>query len=324
MKRQIFSLLLLTVVQIAMAQTGGNEAKYEKKKSFSKSYSVTSKDKLNLSNQFGSMNLVTWDKNEIQVDVAITAKSNDENRAQEIMDRISIEENKTGEGVSVKTKFSDKQEIWNGKKNHQEESMRIDYTVHVPASNPLQAENQFGDMTIGDYKGEATLTSKFGSLTTGHISNAKNISVEFGKANIGRIDGGKVSVKFSKGSIAKLSGNVDANFEFCDKIKVNVDNDIKDLSIRNSYSTLYLDLNKNLSATYDIKTSFGDVTNKSSFTINNEGDEDSYTSKHRYKGTSGSGAAKMKVSSDFGKVILGHDLQVDMTETKKKDKGVRS
>jgi hypothetical protein len=324
MKKQLCNLLLLlAIAQMAIAQNNNDRNKYEKRKSYSKSYNISSGDKISLFNQFGEMNLNTWDKNEVKVDVEIIAKSSEEDWAQEIIDRISIEDNKGSRGVSFKTKFADQNRSKNNEKNHRNEEMQINYTVYLPAGNPLHAENQFGSMSVPDYRGEAELVSKFGSLETGRISNARSINVEFGKADIGQVDGGKVTIKFSQGTIAKLTGDVNANFEFCDKIKVSLDNEAKDVELRNSYSTVYLDLNRNFSAKYDITTSFGELSNKSDFTINREGDDENFSSNYRYTGSSGNGNTRMKVRSEFGKVILGHNLQVDMQESKKQ-KGVRS
>ena len=57
------------------------EPKFKKTKSYTKSHNLGGSDKVSLANQFGEMKLVTWDKNEIKVDVTIFGKSDDEKRA---------------------------------------------------------------------------------------------------------------------------------------------------------------------------------------------------------------------------------------------------
>jgi hypothetical protein len=324
-------LLLIASIGLAASTFANGDPKVEKKKTYSKSYAVSASDKISLSNQFGEMKIITWDKNEVKVDANITAKADDDQRAQEILDKITIEDGKGSGGVYFKTKMGkdewdnkdkgkNKDDKKDGKRN---EGMEINYTVYLPAGNPLNANNQFGPMILPDYKGEATITSKFGSLTAGKISNGKSVSVEFGKAEIAELDGGNLTIKFSSGTVSKLTGDVDAVFEFCDKIKVNIDNDVKALDIKNSYSTLYLDLNKNFSGKYDISTSFGDFKNKSAFTIKEDGKDDDRNGPrfdHKYTGTSGSGSSRLNIKSSFGEIILGHDLVVDMSESKKKGK----
>lgn len=329
MKAKLFNLVILFIALTAFfpaySQDTRQEPKFKKQKSYTKSYNVSSADRISLENQFGEMKLITWDKNEVKVDVSITGASDEEARAQQILDHISIQDEKTAGGVSFKTKMANDDE-WhdrnnkNNNNNHHNENMKIDYTVYLPSGNPLTAKNQFGAMIVPDYRGEATLESQFGSLTTGKITNNRKISVGFGHADIGQVNNGRVNISYSSGSINKLVGDVDAKFEFCGPIKINVDNDVKSLDIDNSYSTLYLDLNKNLSASYNISTSFGSFKNKSNFKIDGGKDEDDrrgFNSTSKYSGTSGGGATKITIKSSFGSVITGHDLQVDTSKKKK-------
>ncbi|MFI5131399.1 MAG: hypothetical protein ACHQFX_15465 [Chitinophagales bacterium] len=302
------------------------EPKFKKTKSYTKSYNLSSSDRVSLSNQFGEMKLTTWDKNEVKVDITIIGKSDDEPRAQEILDRISITDSKDGSTVSFKTKFADndkdkKDKDKDHKKEHNNEGMEVNYAVYLPATAALDAQNQFGKMIIPDYRGEAEIECKFGSLTAGKISNAKEVTVEFGEATIAHINGGKLNIKFSEGTVNKLSGDVKTDLSFS-QVKLVIDNDIKGLDIHNSYSTVYLDLDKNLSATYDIHTSHGEFSNKTSFAIKEEGKEDrGYGPRFNrtYSGKSGGGSSKVKINSSFGEIVIGHDLKVDLSE-KHKDK----
>ncbi len=326
----VFLLTGLLFISSSFAQEKERtEPKFKKNKTYSKSYNLGSSDKISLSNQFGEMKLVTWDKNEIKVDVSITGKSDDEKRAQEIVDKISIEDGKSGNTVSFKTKFADRNNNWNGdndgkhekgdKKEHHNEGMEVNYLVYLPSGNTLNAENQFGKMIVPDYRGEATLSCKFGSLTAGKISNANEINVEFGNADITHMNGGDLSIKFSNATINKLSGDVKSDLQFS-KVKLVFDNDAKNLTINNSYSEVYLDVDKSFSASWDIHTSHGSFSNKSDFPIKEQGDDDrQYGPKFSssFKGVSGGGAAKVRVNSSFGEIIVGHNLQVDMTEKKK-------
>ena len=82
MKKPLFNtgllLACLFTLTVSFAQDKErDEPKFKKNKSYSKSYNLGSSDKVSLSNQFGEMKLVTWDKNEIKVDVTITGKSNE-------------------------------------------------------------------------------------------------------------------------------------------------------------------------------------------------------------------------------------------------------
>ena len=323
MKRRIIILFSLFILSFSAAFAGNGDQLVEKTKTYTKSYSISGGDMITLDNQFGEMKINTWDKNEIRVDVRIEARGSTEEIAQRILDNIYIEDSKNASGVSFLTKMKNQNMKWNNDKNkeYKEMGMKIDYTVNLPSGNPLSATNQFGPMSLPDYRGQVMLVSKFGSLTTGKLNDVKEVNVEFGEAKIESVNGGKLTVKFSKGEINNVNGNVIARFEFCDKLKIGLDNNTKDLDIKSSYSTLYLDAASNLSSNISIKTSFGEFSNKTSFNIKKEGDDDDdkYGPKFdkQFSGTAGSGANKLRVKSDFGEVILGHNLQVDMTSKSK-------
>jgi hypothetical protein len=331
MKKILFNAAWLATALILWSGINGQEKdhkerpepKFKKEKSYSKTYALSGSDRVSLSNQFGEMKLSTWDKNEIKVDVTITGKSDDEQRAQQILDKISIVDSKQSGTVSFKTKFADENKDGDNrkdKKEHRNEGMEINYMVYLPAGNPLDLENQFGKTIIPDYRGELALETKFGSLTAGRLTNAKEVQVEFGNAEIAEVRGGKLTIKFSNGTVNKLSGDIESDLEFS-KVKLGVDNDAKSLDISNSYSDVYLDLDKNLSATYDITTSHGDFSNKSGFAIQSRSDDDKgYNFSKRYSGTSGSGGLKIRIKSSFGAITAGHNLQVDMTEKSKHKK----
>ena len=321
MKTKLFNIIIVFIALIAFSRTysqdSRQEPKFKKQKSYTKSYNVSSTDRISLDNQFGEMKLITWDKNEVKVDVAITAESDDETRAQKILDIISIDDKKNNNEVSFKTNFlQEKDEQNKDRKHNYKEGMKIDYIVYLPAGNPLLAKNQFGAMIVPDYRGEATLDCQFGSLTTGKITNNKYIKVGFGKATIGQVNNGKIDIQYSTGTIDKLVGDIDLKTEFSGAVKVNVDNDVKSLDINTSYSTLYLDLSKNLSASYNISNSYGSFKNKSNFTIDGGNDKKDFMGS-RYSGTSGNGASKITVRNSFGSVTAGHDLQVDTSKKKK-------
>jgi formylmethanofuran dehydrogenase subunit D len=324
----VLTLLLLLQVNV-FAQDNDNDnkndnkKKYEfvKKKSVNKSYNVSSSDKLNIKNSFGSVQVHTWNRNEIKVDVEIEVSANTDALAQKIIDRISVSDEKNGKGISFTTDMKDIHNSKDDKRSRDEKStMNINYTINMPEGNPLQIQNEFGSTTIPDFKGEVEVSSKFGSLTAGNLSNIKSINVEFGKATLAN--------KFSKAVISKLSGAVKLNLEFCSNVRLSLDNNLTSLDLKTSYSTVNLKPLGNLQANYNISTSFGSFKNTSDvkFTSDEDKDDDNkYSPKfdHEYSGKSGSGSIPVKVKSSFGKIIVGEASEEDMKskdKDKKKDK----
>ncbi len=157
----------------------------DKKRTISKTYTVGPDDRLSIENSFGNVSVETWDKNTIQVDVEIGVRASTEEKAQQMLDQITVTDHQNGQDIEFKTDIGRMGGKGNNNRSEDNRRFYIDYKISMPARNPLHIENSFGKTFIPDFTGQASLTSKFGELTTGKITNAKLIHVEFGKANIG-------------------------------------------------------------------------------------------------------------------------------------------
>jgi hypothetical protein len=295
---------------------------YVKKKSVNKSFSVSVSDKLNIQNSFGEVNISTWDKNEIKVDVNIEVSANTEAYAQKLMDRITVDDSRKAGEISFVTNLKD----MNGNGSNKS-TMRINYTVAMPAGNPLKIKNEFGATIIPDFKGAVDIDSKFGKLITGNLLNVKELNVEFGKATFGNITGGDINIKYSNATFGGLSGNIKLDLEFSNKVQVKLENNLSKLEVQANYSSVQLMPADDLSASYTISTSYGSFKNRTQVKFNSDEDDQERGPKFdkEYSGKSGAGNVPVKVKSSFGTVILGQgsgDDDDDKHKEKRKSKTV--
>jgi hypothetical protein len=318
--------LFLVLSQPLFTMAAGGDEDVRKKKTISKSYNVGPDDKLEIENQFGNVKITTWDQKQITVDIEIGVRASSEEKARDIMNELDVKEVQSGRIISFKTKVG---EIHNNDGKHhgkddEDRSFYIDYVVRMPATNRLMVENSFGKTEISDFKGLVNLTSKFGSLSTGRLDNVDAIDVEFGKAYISEVANGKVIFKFNKESrIGKVNGNVKISSEFSHNVQFNVADNIQDLAVSESYSTVRMVVTKSLSAQFNVHTSFGSFHNDSEFNIK-EKREDSDSGPHfdkDYSGQAGDGKAMIKIKSSFGTVRLSYTAAAPGSKDKdKKDK----
>jgi hypothetical protein len=320
LKGFVFFALAVTPILSFARHDGEN---IEKKRTISKTYNVGPEDRLSIDNSFGNVTVATWDKNVIQVDIEIGVRASTDEKAQRMLDEINVTDHQGSQEIQFKTdigQMSGKDKDKDNKYNDNESRrFYVDYKVSMPSKNPLRIENSFGKITIPDFAGNASLTSKFGELTTGKITNAKMIHVEFGKANIGMLNNADVIFKFnSKSSVAGLSGNSKVDVQFCSHVNLSVDNSMSELSLFQSYSSIDLKVPDNLSAKFDVYTNFGSFNNKTSFDINEEKEDDSSGPKFdkSYSGKAGNGAARIKIKSSFGSVSVANvnDKSTDKDE----------
>lgn len=316
-----YSIVFFLTLFITGQAKANDEFKSEKKKTYTKTYAVNSSDRVKFDNRFGEVKINIWEKNEVKVDITMIGKANTDEVAQEVLDRIKIEDGKNSSGVYFKTVLGDDNDWPKGKK-YNNTGFTIDYVIYMPANNPLIVENEFGKTFIPDYKGEISITQKFGQLTAGKLSNTKRIRIEFsGGSSIAGVNGGQLDISFSRAEVSKLEGTVKAKFEHNGGVKLGIDNSLKQLTINNSFNELYLDASKNLSANFTIHTNFSELDNNSDFSIKEKGDDDDRHGPkfdHDYSGKAGSGTIPIKINSEFGEVNIGHDIKFDVSEKNEK------
>src|SRR5207245_1623043 len=106
----------------------------EKIKKINRSYTVASKDGLSIENKYGTVEINTWDKNEFKVEITIKSTAESDANAQKQLDRVSINERRTGERIQFITEISNMGSNWGNKGDKR--SLEINYMVFMPKNNP--------------------------------------------------------------------------------------------------------------------------------------------------------------------------------------------
>ncbi|MEQ8472267.1 MAG: hypothetical protein RIC35_13830 [Marinoscillum sp.] len=177
-------LVLISYCTIARGPVG------EKRKEIEKSFPVTASTELEITNQFGEVHVDTWEKNEVKVKIEIIANGKSDDRAQKLLDRISIDI-REGNIISFDTRIS-------GNTNTKgEESFEINYQISYPSRNKLSVDNQFGDTYIGGRSGPTDLEVSYGNLKTADFTGFVNLELSFSKGNVGNLKNAEVEVKYS-------------------------------------------------------------------------------------------------------------------------------
>ena len=333
MKRTFKNILFIATLFIAVPTLAQNDKsdkadkadrkekqRYEffHERNISKTYAASG-NTLNIDNQFGMVKIVTWDKNEIKVDIHIEASSNNKEMADRMFEKMDVEDKQDGKNVYFKTIHNKGEKKENISCNNCNNTMSVDYTIQLPSNNALNIENSFGGIEVPDYNGPISIESKYGHLTAGKLAKPGDIKVEFGKADIKSIGNIDLDFKYSTITIDNLSGNCKLNMSFCSYSKINLDNTLTGLTVRDSYSSVHLDPAPNLNATYTIQTSYGSVIDKTDIGIKRTDTPEKYgpNLNKTYEGKSGSGNVKIDIKSSFGNIMIGKGTKEDMKEKKK-------
>lgn len=201
-KIPLYSLILLLAHILVVAQAEDQNA-IEKRKSWVKVYTVQSGDMLSVDNQYGQVKVNLWDRNEIRVDISVTASATTDQRATAYLDAVSIAEKRQGNVISLKTDIDRNQfgsTSWNSWRSQpqQKNSIQIDYVVSMPKNTPLIVKNTFGDTNIPQFQAPLNVLSRNGNFSAEALESAKNaLEILYGTAKIGRMGGGKMEVRYS-------------------------------------------------------------------------------------------------------------------------------
>lgn len=286
----------------------------EKVKNYSKTYSVDRNDLLQISNSFGKVTVNTWNRSEFKVDVQMKFGSENESVVDDMINGSSISDSKVGSTVSFRTN------LYQSNRRGNNQKIEINYTVYMPAGNPVDITNKFGGVVLPDLSGKTLIRVSYGALNAQQLLNSDNdVQVKFGDANITTFNGGKLLVAYGKLKAGTVN-NIDAEIQFSsidiDRLKTSADINIKygsgfnigtiDKSLRNlninaSFTKINLDFGQSESFNFDVTTKFGSFhydDDRTKVTSKSPSDEErGWSSTKSYKGYIG------KNNTD-GKIVI--------------------
>jgi hypothetical protein len=304
--------------------------KYEfaHERTISQTYPASSSDKLDLENQFGNVNIKTWSRNEVKVDIKIEVSSSVKEAADKMFENIDVEHGKTGNKIYFKTdlnKNGDKGD--KGYKGKHSNTMSIDYEVLMPANLALDIENKFGKTTLPDLQGKVNVKQEFGNLYAGKLSQPGSVEVKFGGVVIESAVNGKYQFGYAsdEATIKNLSGKVDIDIEFCKSGNVVINASDIDLKVDAQYSDVAIVVPKTVSANISVETNFGSFDNRTNFNLKKDDEDNDKDDKrfrgpkfnNSYKGKAGDGKNKIELDGNFSEIILSHDIPPAKEKKKK-------
>lgn len=302
----------------------------EKEKTITKSYSVSSRDKLSLDNQYGNVVINTWAKNEIKVDVIIKGFGRSSDEATEYLEGVSINESRQSNLISFKTSISKNKDSWWGirRKSGGEErrGVQVNYHVYMPAKNSLDISNKYGNTSIPNFDGALNVSVAYGSFAGQTLRNPANkINVRYGSASIGTLISGSVDVaygslridnsetlnadiSYSSAKIGKLQQAGDIHLRYSGGFKIDeISSKLKDLNIDASYSAVSLGFNPSSNFNFDVTVNYAGFNyddNKVSITSKTPDDNArGFKPSKNFKGNFGKGSGStVIIKSNYGSV----------------------
>lgn len=234
---------------------------YSESKNYVHQFPLLSGTTVEVSNKYGKVQLLTWNKDSVRVDIDFYISSTSPARLDKLRQNINFDFSNSNSYVVVRTIFGRSQPnvideirdfaeaIVNGSNE-----VRIDYTVHVPRNQSLKVTNKYGDIYADDFTGDVQLNLSNGDLKANNFTGNTQLYLSFGNAFINEMNKGRIiaeytdlnirsaqnltleskssKVRIEKGGFIKLTSRRD-DIRIDNVARVTGDNYFSDVSIQN-------------------------------------------------------------------------------------------
>lgn len=231
-------LFLVAGIILSFAQAFSQNFTDEKK--YVHQFPLTDKTTVDISNKYGKVQILTWDKDSVRVDIDFFISSNSLTRLNKLRQSINFDYSNSNMYVMVKTSFGRSQSnvidelkdfadaLVNGSNE-----IRIDYIVHIPQNQIIKVANKYGDIYADDLTGDVQLNLSNGDLKANDLNGNTQISLSFGNAFISEFTRGRILAEY--GDLNIRSAN-DISLETkSSKVNIEKAQDVKLKSRRDDY-----------------------------------------------------------------------------------------
>ena len=255
MKTNYYKYLFLFLVTSAVTFANGNDpdrfkGRYTKEKKINKQYNVNANALLKINNSYGNVDVISWDQNQVVIEVHIKTNGNDEDKVIKKLNQIEVEFEASADMVSARTEIESTSSSWwsswtSGGNNV---NMEINYKIKVPVTNKVDLSNDYGGISIDKIKGQAKISCDYGHLDLGELLADNNqLSFDYtNNSNIAYMKSGKIRADYSAFTLEK-GENIVLNADYT---KSNFGS-IKNLQYSCDYGSVTLDEVNNLEGNSD-------------------------------------------------------------------------
>lgn len=191
MKTQNFKLITLLLLLLTIQVHGERISKR-----IYKSFPLNQVSKLELSNKYGNIQIDDNRKDSVIIDVEVWVDGSG-NRAQKLLDNITVNINSSGNTVSATTDFRDNF-------SNSSQDFSIDYHVSVPADRDLTVSQKYGSVNMNNLTGNGIFDIKYGEIRAKNLLSPKlNFEIAYSKAAIESTRNLNLNIRYSKFSLTK-------------------------------------------------------------------------------------------------------------------------
>ena len=173
-------------------------------RSVSKRFPASRETTLEVVNKYGKIQVGTWDKDSVAVDVDIHLTESSTSKLKKLMEDVSIDFTGSKTYIIAKTVIdsesgrikSELKSIGNTISGSNKK-VEINYTVYVPAHMDVVLTNKFGDIYMDDMEGQVDIDLTNGVLKANRLKGNSSISLSFANGMIKSLGSSTMKLSYS-------------------------------------------------------------------------------------------------------------------------------
>ena len=209
---------LLLVGAFWIAGLMGKAQIFTENSKFTKSFKVNTSSTIEVTNKYGKLHVVTWNKDSVKFEVNLSLKSTSKSKLEKIRQSITFDFTGTEYYITAKSVFgsaynsffkdlADFAESFVSSDNRVE----INYTILIPEYVNLKLNNKFGDIYLEELVGDVSINLSNGDLKALNFHGNSNIELIMGDAQINSLENGKLFTTYADVNIKEVDQlNIDS------------------------------------------------------------------------------------------------------------------
>jgi hypothetical protein len=176
--------LLFALLGLTAQATDGERREFTKV--IKKEFDITANGTAAIVNKYGKVDVKTWDRNRVKIDVTIVVNAANEAAAQKVFDRINVNFFNKSNYVKAETVIEPISTSWwsSVATGTTRTDYSINYEVYLPATNNLEVYNRYGDSYVAPMDGAVTMDIRYGNFKMQGVNNTSKISLAYGNGTL--------------------------------------------------------------------------------------------------------------------------------------------
>ena len=194
-----FKKISMAIGLLLCASLSFGQDPYMAERKLKKSYPANTGSYVELSNQYGDVEILAWAKDSVRIEVTVRTYSQKYEWRTEMLESINVDFTRTSGFIIVETAWGADANIWRKNtyavsKEFGTNRIEVNYKVWMPVTMPLEISNRFGNVFMGNHEAELKVDVEHGDFRARNLNNVRSLDVRYGKVKINELLKGQVDL----------------------------------------------------------------------------------------------------------------------------------